>query len=1125
MRGFWSWATAGARAYKLALALIAALAVCEGRAQAELSFTIGGTWDSQSRKDAATAAMQAVVDRYNTYAPTGFDNRNIWVYYDAGIPTAQASYHGSIGFGGTWPNERVTQHELAHYLGLPSTNWSGLMSGGSWSGAQGDALVRQLDGDQATLNGDSIHFWPYGLNYDSEGSAVNKQRQVAVVYAMRADLGIGPRAHPSTATTVTLSASDPAGESGFNYNTRWSDGYFAHAGAAYRTGAYVLRTPASANSFTFAGDSLTLDNPAEGTGLWYRGQGTAGVVTIDDLILDGGWVDHRSSGGLADLFQLDGQVTVSSASTIRAYSGNIDVLADVSGGGDLTIATASNPTEDNRYVRFLSANNSFVGDIINESRFELAESANFTFAIGAAGVNNAISGAAARNTLLNGVFDLDLSGASAGAGDSWALVTAANATYGPEFNVAGFTGANDVWSNGTYTFSQATGLLTLVTSWATDGGGAWSNQANWTGGVPASGGDATLGSVLTAPHAAATVNLDVPVTLGRLTFDNANRYVIAGANSLTLTGNALVVANSGSHEIAVPVGGTAGLNVRGGGTVTLAAANGYSGDTNVDTGTLALKGTATIANSSHINVQPGATFDVSGLATAFEVAGGQSLNNNASVVGNVTAASGSVVAGTGTFSNHLEMQSGSVLRIGGAGISVQSAPLLIDNFDSYNNTVNQNIGAHSSGDVTRGRWDGVFDGTGNAVVVDDADPSDNSLRVNGISYQSDRWRGAVTNLAISPRADRSLADGAQATYFFQFRREGSGDIDGIIGLADSAAAIDTASPWNDYAVLAGVYGTSPQDTDLRAYSEGLGDVVVLENISNETWYNVWLVVDNLNKTFDIYTSTGTDDADPNDPSTYRTGLNFGRDVDVTSLTQLGLNEGLSDNDPSDAALRVDNLYRAPGVNMANPLAVGGGILYSPEVLSVLGDVELQAGATVALDIAASGVNDRLDIGGSLVAAGTLAVLHAGTAPALGLGDSYDLFDFANASGMFDEFDLPVLGADLRWDISNLTVDGSIAVVAGLDGDFNGDGVVDAADYTVWRDHLGEAEDAVVLAGNGTEDNVVDDADYALWKANFGATLGTGSLTLQHTSAVPEPTSLVLGCLAMAGLGWLRRRAG
>lgn len=78
----------------------------------------------------------------------------------------------------------------------------------------------------------------------------------------------------------------------------------------------------------------------------------------------------------------------------------------------------------------------------------------------------------------------------------------------------------------------------------------------------------------------------------------------------------------------------------------------------------------------------------------------------------------------------------------------------------------------------------------------------------------------------------------------------------------------------------------------------------------------------------------------------------------------------------------------------------------------------------------------------------------------------------------------------------------------LPGDFNNDGVVDAADYTIWREELGASE--AVLNGNGDGSGVVDAADYNLWRTNFGGTSG------QQTKATtaPEPGSLPI--LATAG---------
>jgi hypothetical protein len=79
-------------------------------------------------------------------------------------------------------------------------------------------------------------------------------------------------------------------------------------------------------------------------------------------------------------------------------------------------------------------------------------------------------------------------------------------------------------------------------------------------------------------------------------------------------------------------------------------------------------------------------------------------------------------------------------------------------------------------------------------------------------------------------------------------------------------------------------------------------------------------------------------------------------------------------------------------------------------------------------------------------------------------------------------------------------------VAALAGDFNADGRVDAADYSVWRDGLGSAYTA---------------ADLAIWRMHFGESLGSGSGSLGSASAVPEPAACWL-LLVGIGLSMLRR---
>jgi hypothetical protein len=89
-----------------------------------------------------------------------------------------------------------------------------------------------------------------------------------------------------------------------------------------------------------------------------------------------------------------------------------------------------------------------------------------------------------------------------------------------------------------------------------------------------------------------------------------------------------------------------------------------------------------------------------------------------------------------------------------------------------------------------------------------------------------------------------------------------------------------------------------------------------------------------------------------------------------------------------------------------------------------------------------------------------------------------------------------------------------APVPALAGDYNGDGTVDAADYTVWRDTLDSTTD---LRADGNHNNVIDPDDFEVWKSNFGQSAGSGSTI----AAVPEPVSACL--LAFGGMLMLLRR--
>jgi pectinesterase len=80
----------------------------------------------------------------------------------------------------------------------------------------------------------------------------------------------------------------------------------------------------------------------------------------------------------------------------------------------------------------------------------------------------------------------------------------------------------------------------------------------------------------------------------------------------------------------------------------------------------------------------------------------------------------------------------------------------------------------------------------------------------------------------------------------------------------------------------------------------------------------------------------------------------------------------------------------------------------------------------------------------------------------------------------------------------------------LEGDYNDDGSVDAADYTVWRDGVASTTS---LPNETASMGVVDAEDYEAWKANFGAVADAGSAAV---SVVPEPSGMLLVLMGIAG---------
>src|SRR4051812_1432811 len=83
----------------------------------------------------------------------------------------------------------------------------------------------------------------------------------------------------------------------------------------------------------------------------------------------------------------------------------------------------------------------------------------------------------------------------------------------------------------------------------------------------------------------------------------------------------------------------------------------------------------------------------------------------------------------------------------------------------------------------------------------------------------------------------------------------------------------------------------------------------------------------------------------------------------------------------------------------------------------------------------------------------------------------------------------------------LFLDNLLITGTGVTGDYNGNGIVDAADYVVWRKTSGQTGNGLAADGNGN--NSVDAGDYTVWRTRFGSTSGAAAATAIN---VPEPTS-------------------
>lgn len=194
-------------------------------------------------------------------------------------------------------------------------------------------------------------------------------------------------------------------------------------------------------------------------------------------------------------------------------------------------------------------------------------------------------------------------------------------------------------------------------------------------------------------------------------------------------------------------------------------------------------------------------------------------------------------------------------------------------------------------------------------------------------------------------------------------------------------------------------------------------------------------------------------------------------------------------------------------------------------LSVTGSYAQAATGRLGVELVgtSAGAFDTINVSGQAALSGTLEVdlgLVSGNPFEPQVGDSFALLTAAGGlTGTFASAQLPTLASGKMWHIRYSANAATLAVK--LAGDYNDNGIVDAADYSVWRDKLGSTLDP---RADGDTNGIVNLLDYNIWKANFGASAGAGAVSA--AAIAPESPTAVLGLVCLVGcvlFGPIRRR--
>lgn len=464
-------------------------------------------------------------------APFTESSPGVWTYNDGLAPSGAWTFTEATGVlmfqeGAGRPPVTTWDGGGADDLWSNATNWDtppltndDLIFDGNTKTTNTNDLDTDYDAGTATIGAfviDSIQFAPTAGAFTLQGNAIDYSNRTIVNNSantqtfnlqLQIDEDIGGLTVNTAAGDVVLN--NLALRNGFN-ETLLKTGTHTLFVNGPLTGPDTFAPQVNQGTMvaSSSGNLFYSVSIAAGATLRTGGAAANGVIHNGGTVTVNGTLDlaqgvNEDIGNLIGSGVVTSQGTEGTTSTLRLRAGSNNTFSgsiqDSPSGGATALQLGLNAAATDAGIVTLSGANTHTGDTtFNQTTVSLvlADTGSMKFVPKANGVSNKMASPAAQTTgtlTLNGAFNIDLTGAEIANGNAWQIVDSAlipTTTFGPTFAVAGFTESSNVWTkvngNNTWTFSEATGALSLAVAGTGGSYSTWAS-ANGIAGQPASG--------------------------------------------------------------------------------------------------------------------------------------------------------------------------------------------------------------------------------------------------------------------------------------------------------------------------------------------------------------------------------------------------------------------------------------------------------------------------------------------------------------------------------------------------------------------------------------------------------------------------------------------------------------